>query len=145
MSKLEKIEWDPKYSVDIEEIDAHQKKMFELLNQLIDIRKSELDPKDSINIISEINEYSKLYFSTEEKYLKKKGYPDFLAHSKVHRQFIKHAISLRREVSEDMSNLTDEMVMALRDWLINHILTLDSFYVPFLRINTYIEESKQKN
>ena len=145
MTNIEKIEWDPKYSVDIEEIDAHQKKMFDLLNQLIDIRKSELDPKECINTISEINEYSKLYFSTEEKYLKKKGYPDFIAHSKVHRQFIKTAIGLRREVSEDMTNLTDEVIIALRDWLINHILTLDSSYVPFLRINQYIEESKQKN
>lgn len=144
MSRLEKLEWDARYSVDIEEIDAHQKKMFDLLNQLIDLRESGLDPKESINIISEINEYSKLYFGTEEKYLKKKGYPDFAAHSKIHRQFIKHAISLRREVSEDSWNLTDEMIITLKDWLMNHILTVDSLYVPFLRINAYIEESKQK-
>ena len=144
MTDIEKIEWDPKYSVDIEEIDTHQKKMFELFNQLIDSDTSELDFKARINIISDKNEYSKLYFSTEERYLKKKGYPDLKDHAKVHRQFIKHSISLRREVSEDIANLTNDVIIELRNWLINHILTLDSFYVPFLRVNKYIEESKKK-
>jgi len=145
MNPIEKIEWEPKYSVDIEEIDAHQKKMFELFNQLIDMKRSKTESKECINMISVINEYSKLYFSTEEKYLKKKGYPDFGAHSKIHRKFTKCSISLRREISEDIENLTDDVIRELRDWLINHILTLDSRYKPFLRINKYIEESKQKN
>ena len=145
MSDIEKIDWDPKYSVDVEEIDIHQKKMFELFNQLIDTRKSEIDCKACINIISDINEYGKLYFNTEEKYLRKKGYPDLPAHSRAHRQFIRNAINLRRGISEDIANLTDDVILELRDWLINHILNLDTNYIPFLRINQYIEESKHKN
>ncbi|MBU1696653.1 MAG: bacteriohemerythrin [Proteobacteria bacterium] len=144
MSSIEKIEWDPKYSVDIEEIDIHQKKMFELFNQLIDVDKSENDCKECINIISDINEYCKLYFTTEERYLRKKGYPDLAAHARAHRKFIRNAISLRREISENIANLTDDVIMELRDWLTNHILKLDSNYVPFLRITKYIEESKHK-
>ena len=145
MSGIEKIDWNPKYSVDIEEIDLHQKKMFELFNQLIDIKRSKNETKIYINMISEINDYSKLYFSTEEKYLKKEGYPDFSAHAKAHRQFIKSFISLRREISDDLENLSDEVIEELRNWLINHIVTFDSCYVPFLRINAYIKKSKQKN
>lgn len=145
MIDIEKIEWSPKYSVDIEEIDAHQKKMFELFNQLIDMKKTKMNSKDCINMVSDINDYSKLYFSTEEKYLRKKGYPDLGIHSKAHRQFSKASISLRREISDDIQNLTDDVIKDLRDWLINHILTLDSLYIPFLRIDKYIEESKRKN
>jgi hemerythrin len=144
MSVLEKIDWDPKFSVDIEEIDIHQKKMFELFNQLIDMKKAEVDTKLCINMISDINDYGKLYFSTEERYLRKKKYPDFAGHAKIHRQFIKNSISLRREVAEDIANLTDDAILELRNWLINHITTLDFCYVPFLRINKYIEESKKK-
>ncbi|MCP3872407.1 MAG: hemerythrin family protein [Desulfobacteraceae bacterium] len=142
MSDIEKIDWEPKYSVDIEEIDEHQKKMFELFNKLIDLKNSYINSKDCVNMISEINEYSKLYFSTEERYLRKKGYPDYLAHSKSHRQFTKNSISLRREISEDIENLTDDVIDGLRNWLITHILTFDSLYIPFLRINKFIEESK---
>ena len=142
MNTIEKMEWDPKYSVDIEEIDTHQKKMFELFNQLIDIKRSETDTKIYMNKIAEISEHSKLYFRTEENYLKKTGYPDFETHSKTHRQFVKSFIGLRREISEDIENLTEGVIMELRGWMINHMLTLDAFYVPFLRIHKYLEESK---
>lgn len=145
MSTIEKIEWEKKYSVDVEAIDAHQKKMFELFNQLIDMKQSGADTKEFINMISMINEYSKMYFSTEEKHLKKKGYPDFISHAKAHRQFTKRSISLRRELSEDIENLTEDVIIELRNWIINHIVTHDSLYIPFLRINQYIEESKHKN
>lgn len=144
MNAIEKIEWDSKYSVGIEEIDACQKKMFELFNQLIDIKKSETDTKTFINMIADINDYSKLYFSTEEKYLRKNGYPDLKTHLKAHRQFTKSFIGLRREIMEDIANLTDDMILELRGWMINHILTLDAFYIPFLRVKKYIDESKQK-
>ncbi len=145
MGNIEKIEWEKKYSVDVEEIDIHQKKMFELFNQLIDMKSSKTDIKDCINVITEINEYSKLYFSTEEKYLKKKGYPDFNSHAKAHRQFAKISISLRREISENEDSLTLDVIEGMRNWLINHIVTRDTLYIPFLRINQYIEDSKKKN
>ncbi|OGQ91313.1 MAG: chemotaxis protein [Desulfobacula sp. RIFOXYA12_FULL_46_16] len=145
MGNIEKIEWEKKYSVDVEEIDIHQKKMFELFNQLIDMKSSKTDIKDCVNVITEINEYSKLYFSTEEKYLKKKGYPDFHSHAKAHRQFAKISISLRREISENEDSLTLDVIEEMRNWLINHILTRDTLYIPFLRINQYIEDSKKKN
>jgi len=145
MGNIEKIDWEKKYSVDVEEIDIHQKKMFELFNQLIDMMSSKADIKDCINVITDINEYSKLYFSTEEKFLKKKGYPDFHSHAKAHRQFAKISISLRREISENEDSLTLDVIEEMRNWLINHILTRDTLYIPFLRINQYIEDSKKKN
>lgn len=145
MIQIDKIEWDPKYSVDIEEIDIHQKKMFELFNQLIDLKNEKNEPKVYANMITEINDYSKLYFSREEKILKKKEYPDYESHSKAHRQFIRNSISLRREIVEDINNLTWEVIQELRDWFINHIETNDALYAPFLRIHHYIEDANQKN
>ncbi len=145
MNPVEKVEWDPKYSVDIEEIDTHQKKMFELFNQLIDLKEAKKESKECINMISEINEYSKFYFSTEERHLRRKGYPDFAIHAKAHRQFTKRSISLRREIAEDIENLSYEVINELRNWLIDHIVTYDAMYIPYLRINRFVEEAKQKN
>lgn len=145
MDDIQKIEWDPKYSVDIEEIDTHQKKMFELFNELIDMKKNKTDAKECINLVTAINDYSKTYFSTEERFLKRKGYPDFSTHLKTHRHFTKRFISLRREMAEDIGNLTYETIHELREWLIDHILECDRLYIPFLRINQYIEDRKRKN
>lgn len=139
------IAWDPKFSVDVPEIDNHQKKMFALFNALIDLKHQNSDPKALANMISEINDYGKLYFSTEERILRKRGYPDREIHARAHRRFIRSAISLRREIAEDVDNLTMDTILELRNWLVDHITTSDSLYVPFLRVHQYIEESLQKN
>ena len=145
MGSIKKINWEPKYSVDIEAVDTHQKKMLELFNELIDMKNNKNDAKEVMNKISEINDFAKLYFSTEEKVLRKKKYPDYQNHAKAHRQFIKSSISLRREIADDIGNLTDDIIIELRDWMINHMLTMDILFVPFVRINDYIEESRHKN
>ncbi len=56
----------------------------------------------------------------------------------------KSAISLRREISEDVNNLTLDAIVSLRNWLIEHIQTNDAMYVPFLRIHRYVEDVSRK-
>lgn len=141
----DKIEWEEKYSVDVPEIDDYQKTLFEKINELIDMKKKKSDPKAVANLISEINDYSKMFFAKEERLLKQKKYPDLDSHAKAHRQFIKNSISLRREIAEDVSNLTLDVILELRDWLVDHIETSDSLYVPFVRIHDYIGKAQKKN
>ncbi len=144
MDETKKIEWTSKYSVDIEEIDNFQKKMFEMFNELIDMKNTDADAKAYAGLISDINDYGKLYFSREEKILRKRRYPDLDSHAKAHRQFIRSSISLRREMAEDINNLTIEAILELRDWLIRHIETTDALYIPFLRIHQFIDDRNKK-
>jgi len=139
------IEWDEKYSVDVPELDEFQKGLFEKFNTLIEMKSTKLDAKAATNMISDINDYSKMFFSKEERILRRRGYPDLETHAKAHRRFIKNSIGLRREIAEDISNLTMEIILDLRDWLVEHIETSDSLYVPFLRIHQYIDDTGKKN
>ena len=142
---MEKIEWNEKLSVDIPEIDELQKKMFALINALIDLLKGGAEEKECANMISEINEYSKYYFSIEEEYLKKIKYPEFKNHCKKHRKFETFVMDLRRLVAEDKENLTKEIINDLKDLLIKHIETSDSKFVPFIRTNTFIDKYSKKS
>jgi hemerythrin len=144
MDKLEKMDWNPHFSVDIDEIDAYQKKMFSLLNDLINLKKNQVDTKEYTNKVSQINDFGKLYFNSEEKLLRKNKYPDFEAHQKAHHQFIRRSISLRKEIAEDVENLSYDVIKELREWLFSHILSHDAKYVPFLRINRFVDEHNIK-
>ncbi len=139
-----RVEWDEGFSVDVVEIDTHQKKMFDLFNELIDLKQKKAEAKAIANIITEINDYGKLYFAEEEKILRKREYPDREIHARYHRRFVRNALNLRREITEDVNNLSLDAIVSLRDWLIEHILTNDSMYVPFLRIHRYVEEASGK-
>ena len=143
MEKIEAFEWNEELSVDIPEIDELQKKMFALLNVLIDLKDKNKDGKECSNMVAELNEYSRYFFSKEEEYLRKCGYPEIEYHSKEHRKFIKNTVSLRRQVTEDKDNLSYEVIQQMRDWLVEHIQTSDLLYVPFLRTTNYIKECKK--
>lgn len=145
MAKMQKFEWTEDHSVDLKEIDELQKKMFALFNALIDLKENDAEAKECANMISEINEYAKYYFSREEEILKENKYPELELHSREHKHFTKHTVSMRRVVSEDKDNLTYENIRELKDWLEDHIKEYDLLYVPFLRINRFIEETGGKN
>ncbi len=140
-----KIEWEEKFSVDVPELDAFQKELLERFNTLIDMKINNEEAKVVTNMISDINDFSKMYFAREEKLLRQRNYPDLESHSKSHRQFVRNSISLRREIAEDINNLTMEVILELRDWLVDHIETSDSLFVPFLRIHQYVDDTKRKN
>lgn len=138
------IAWDKKYSVDVPELDECQKQLMDMFNTLIEMKTNKGDAKDVANLVTEINDFSKIFFSKEEKILGRKGYPDLEIHSKAHRRFIKKAIGLRREIAEDVDNLSIEDVVELRDCLIAHFESADILFIPFLRIHRYVEECDNK-
>ena len=138
------IEWDEKYSVDEPELDECRKQLMDMFNTLIEIKTDKGDTKDVANLINEINYFSKIFFSKEEKILGRKGYPDLDTHAKIHRRFIKKAIGIRREIAEDVDNLAIEDIVELRDWLITHFEVTDTLFIPFLRIHRYVDECENK-
>jgi hemerythrin len=138
------IEWDKKYSVDVPELDECQKQLMDMFNTLIEMKTSKADAKDVANLITEINEFSKFFFSKEEKLLGSKGYPDLDTHSKAHRRFIKKALGLRREIAEDVDHLAIEDIVELQNWLITHFESTDIMFIPFLRLHRYVDECENK-
>ena len=141
---MKKLEWTSDLSVDIQEIDDLQQKMFALLNVLIDIKGDNANAKDRSVNVAELTEYGRYYFGKEEELLKKAGYPEVEEHAKEHRRFIKTTVSLRRQVAEDKENLTYAVIRELRDWLIVHISTFDARYVPFLRTVNYLDACRKR-
>ncbi|HAR33721.1 MAG TPA: chemotaxis protein [Desulfobacter sp.] len=138
------IEWDKKYSVDVPELDECQKQLMDMFNTLIEMKTSKADAKDVANLITEINDFSKIFFSKEEKLLGSKGYPDLDTHSRAHRRFIKKALGLRREIAEDVDHLAIEDIVELRNWLITHFEFTDIMFIPFLRLHRYVDECENK-
>ena len=138
------LEWDEKYSVDESELDECRKQLMDMFNTLIEMKTNKSDAKDVANLVTEINDFSKIIFSKEEKILAQKEYPDLGAHSKAHRRFIKKTIGLRREIAEDVDNLAIEDIAELRDLLVTHFESVDSLFIPFLRIHRYADECENK-
>ena len=127
----DRLEWKPEYSVGIEELDRQHQGLIRLINKLSEERGT----ASMIGyVFDELRVYTREHFTAEEKRLAEAGYPDLKAHKKEHRAFEEWLSAVRQAYSMGGSaDLLAESINAfLRNWLINHILSSDMAYRPYV-------------
>ena len=132
MDKLEKMDWNPHFSVDIDEIDAYQKKMFSLLNDLINLKKNQVDTKEYTNKVSQINDFGKLYFNSEEKLYLTSDYPDKELHSEKHNEILQQLGDFQNEFEKGNRKVDHDFLEFIKEWLQVHIMSIDKSYRNFI-------------
>lgn len=117
--------WYKKYSVNNKELDEHHKTLFDIFNRLYDNclghdKAHCLDP-----IIDELVSYSNYHFSAEEQYMRHIGYDGIDKHILEHNDFKQRTLQLKQIADKDVPKATKELIVYLRNWLLNHIIIED--------------------
>ena len=128
---LQKVKWKIEYSINNKEIDEQHKKLFDVLNILIENKEVNIDSKIITDTLLEMLNYAEYHFSTEEKYMLRLNYPEYNEHKKEHRDFIKKTSLLSLRAMENDETIPLEILIFLNEWLVNHILKSD------LKLNKY--------
>ena len=109
---MEKIKWDPSFGVNILDVDDNLKKIIELINKIIDQKKSKkCDDEQLIETFADLTEVVRNYFPTEENYLTRYRYPEARQHMKEHKKFVKKKLFDKEEVSQiiqESNNFADK-------------------------------------
>ncbi|PKL84234.1 MAG: hemerythrin [Ignavibacteriae bacterium HGW-Ignavibacteriae-3] len=126
-----KVDWSDNYSVGIDEIDNQHKKLFDILNILIESKELRIHSKNITNTLTKMVEYANYHFQTEEKYMLKYKYPEYALHKKEHKEFIKKTGHLCMATMEGNEMVPIELLTFLESWLVNHILKTDMKLKPF--------------
>jgi len=126
------IQWAPKYSVNIREIDQQHQKLMALINELYDGMNAAHSKETLGKVLDELINYTVYHFSTEEKLFQKHGYPESTAHKAEHDKLTKTASELKKKFDANQAQITVEVMNFLRDWLNNHILGTDKKYSGYL-------------
>jgi len=122
------ITWSDKYSVNIKEIDEQHKKLVGMINELHDAMMHAKGKEASLAIINKMAEYTKYHFSTEEKYMKQFGYPDYNAHKLSHEKFVEQVLEFKKEYETGKTGLSFDLLNFLKNWLVTHIQSSDKKY-----------------
>jgi len=121
------IEWTDDLNTNISVIDSQHHRIVDFINQLYDAQKD--NNKILVDeVISDLVDYTISHFSFEENILEQAEYPFIEPHKKVHQLFIKK-VNQFVERSQKGEDVTDELLIVLKRWLINHIKTEDHDYV----------------
>jgi hemerythrin len=126
---IQKLIWEEKYSVGVEEIDNQHKHMFDTINHLLEIISVNTAVKELDSIINALVEYKLLHFATEEKYFLEFNYEGREEHEAKHHEFNDKFGKLREEYPTNTIEFAFKLVDFLEDWLIEHLITMDQKYV----------------
>jgi hemerythrin len=139
------IDWDDRYSIGVQKIDNHHKKLFSLLNKTYD-SFLKFVPTDELDILfDELIDYTAYHFSEEEQLMQESRFPDFQAHKKEHDSFSQKIMEMHENFHSGKKSLSLEVISFLNNWLSNHILQLDAEIGRFLSIvNTNVGQTHKE-
>ena len=121
-------DWDPSYSVRVDQFDNHHKELIHLMNEAHENFMSQACQEATRVVIDRLVAYAQYHFSAEEKWMKSTGYEDLPQHTAEHDKFWRTIFDFQTAFHYGEKKLSFEVLSFLKEWLTEHILTSDADY-----------------
>jgi hemerythrin len=133
--------WNDNMSVGIELIDNQHKNLIILTNQLFEACRRGGDKREAVfkEVMSRMVEYVSIHFTTEQELFERINYPDGEAHKREHDDLTFKVLESSKEYyGSGKSNIANDLVKFLKDWILSHIAYSDKMF------GIYIADQKKK-
>ena len=127
------IEWNDSLSVRVGVFDDDHRQLVSIINKLhlaILMKETQNVMKD---ILASLAVYTMEHFKHEEDLMVKYSYPEYFPHKKEHDALLKKVNDFRKSVESGETVVSFELMAFLKDWLVNHILSVDVKYSDFFK------------
>jgi hemerythrin len=126
------LEWEDSFSVGVDEIDRQHKKLIRLVNDLNRALKTGGGYNAAQDVIRELAAYALQHFQTEEGYMQRAEYPAYAEHKAEHEAFALKTLKFHDDLKQHNVLLSVEILFFLREWVKQHITTVDAKLKPYL-------------
>jgi hemerythrin-like metal-binding protein len=126
-------EWTEKISVGIDRIDNQHKRFMKILNNAYEKSSSESLTQQTERL-SEVLDYARVHFSTEEAILDRYLYPYSDEHKLEHLKILQKATQLFDQ-SRTGTKQTTEVLVFLKEWFEEHLKKHDFKYAKYFKDN----------
>jgi hemerythrin len=123
-------DWRDEYSVGIEELDAHHRRMFEAIDELALCLKA--GGIGAIEALAELKARATIHYKAEELYMARWSYPGLETHAEAHAELLGEIEGFRSKFDGFVADDADELILFLKDCLLRHTLLVDRLYMPFI-------------
>ena len=122
-------EFKEEFKTGIPQIDEEHKKLFEIADQIYELKNEEFmhDKYDNIRaILEQLREYTDTHFTHEEEYMQSIGYKNMfmqkVQHDALRQQMAEWDLD---SIDENQDETIDQILTIVTDWLVDHILGYD--------------------
>jgi hemerythrin len=125
------------YGVKNSLIDSQHQELIALINELNEAMASRSGYEVTAKVLEKTLDYTYYHFQEEEGLMARFAYPDIVQHQAQHEAFRTKVNVLLKQNKEHVGTVPRELLMYLRDWLLNHIVQTDK------KLGQYLSEQGQ--
>lgn len=129
------IEWDDNLRTGIKIIDDQHRELLVMLNRLSRFRCGK---ESFFEALEELYEFVDIHFKTEESYMVKLNYPEYVEHKATHDELIEKLNVIQEKIdnSQNVCDIGDEIFHVVEDWILAHYTNEDIKLAGYIKKNT---------
>lgn len=132
MSGMSLFQWRDEYLVGNTIIDGQHKRLFQLADKFDVAMQQGKATATMQGTLSELIDYTKGHFATEERLMQQSKYLDYPRHKQEHDRLTLKVVEFQANFA-DRKATTSDVLMFLKDWLTHHIGETDTKIAAHLR------------
>ena len=127
------VQWTSSMDLGLNDIDSQHRMLVDYINDLHSAMSNHRSARELLEILHKLRNYTSTHFRDEEKHFVHTDYPLVKDHLKIHREFEAKVDEVERGIKEGTVTLSMDLLSFLKDWLVKHIMGMDTQYVPYVK------------
>ncbi len=119
------VAWSDSFLIGVDAVDRQHRHLVDILNRLHEAMQLGGKPHDVSRVLTDLVNYTRYHFSTEESLMRDSNYPGYEEHARKHQAMVAKADEFSGEVMAGKASATLRLMPFLKDWLGKHILETD--------------------
>jgi methyl-accepting chemotaxis protein len=127
--------FSPRYSVLVDDMDADHQKIFDYINRLHEMVKSNSSQAEQVVVLQDLARWTREHFAREEKIMAEHEYPGLPAQLKAHEKLLNTVDGFVDAMKSGHEINLISTLNFLNQWLKQHIMTMDKEYGDYFERN----------
>lgn len=125
--------WNDEYLTFNQVIDEQHQRLFEIINGIYDSIRVGRGNESVAHALSDLTEFTRFHFATEEKYMAQAGFPGLDHHASEHARLLDEIRELRLRILDGSTVVTMNEMSFLKEWLLSHFTGPDRGLASYLK------------
>ncbi|MGY3909029.1 bacteriohemerythrin [Aeromonas piscicola] len=122
------LRWNETFMVNVPSVDRQHQGLFDAMNRFYHAVREKKPPQQRKQRLDELLKLATQHFSDEERSMERARYPDLQRHKQEHSKLLTELGTLIHREDKDKQELDMEIIIFLKNWLLNHIFKVDKQY-----------------
>ncbi|WP_033135888.1 bacteriohemerythrin [Aeromonas finlandensis] len=122
------LHWNEAFMVRVASVDRQHQGLFEAMNRFYHAVRENSPAPQRKQRLDELLKLAVQHFADEERSMERARYPELQRHKQEHTKLLSELDTLIRREDTDEQDLNMELIIFLKNWLLNHIFKVDKQY-----------------